>query len=146
MQKYLLDLGIGRRVIHVVLVVLMIAGVRACGGATQAEDRLGVASRWMAQKTGLEGAKDAWDTTVRPPIAAVTTKLSTAIYGAVVTFMDAAEAVVDGTTNWVADSTSRLMAAVEGSIRSTLTPNRKDQDPNKPNGRDPVNDQRSGAR
>ena len=65
-----MDIGSLRRVAHVGLLVLTVMVVRACGGATQAEDRLNFATRWMAEKTGLTAAKEALDTKVRPPLAA----------------------------------------------------------------------------
>jgi hypothetical protein len=122
-----------RRVVHIVLLVLIVMGVRACGGATQTEDRLNATTRWMAEKTGLTGAKEAWDATVWPPLVAVARTTSDVVYGAVYGALNAAEAAVDGVASWVADRITRLMDGLWNGVASLFTPRQKPQ-PIKPDG------------
>jgi hypothetical protein len=136
------DIGVGRRVIHLVLLVVAIMGIRACGGATQAEDRLSVWTRWTAEKSGLGAVMTTWDTTLRPPIAAVTTKVSNGIYDGVSRTLDATEAAADSLVTWVADTANNAMAAVARGIRATVTPQQKDDPADKPLEEPPTNNPR----
>jgi hypothetical protein len=97
--------------------------IRACGGVTQAEDRLNAATRWTAEKTGLAGAKDTLDTKVRPPMAAATKSLTEAIYGGASATMDSAESAADGFAGWVVHLVGGAFTSVEASLRSVLNPN-----------------------
>jgi len=145
-RRHPFDLGIGRRVIHLALLVVVIVGVRACGGATQAEDRLTVTTRWMAEKTGLGGVMTAWDTTLRPPIAAVTTRISNGIYDGVSKTLDATEAAADSLATWAADTANNAMAAVQNRMRAVLTPQHKDEPADKPLADPSANNSPSQAR
>jgi hypothetical protein len=145
-RRHPFDLGVGRRLIHVVLLVLMIAAVRACGGATQAEDRLDVVTRWVAEKTGLGSVMATWDTTLRPPIAAVTTKMSNGIYDGLSRTLDVAEYTADTAVTWAADTARNAMAAVGNRMRATLTPGRKDEPADKRLEGSPANNSPSQAR
>jgi hypothetical protein len=113
-----------RRLIHLVLLVVIIVAVRACGGAVEAEDRLGVASRWLAEKTGMTQAMDAWNANVRPRVAAVTESTSGAIYRTVSVALDNAESAADGIAAWIADEVTRVVRAAKTTLRSVFTPKR----------------------
>jgi hypothetical protein len=110
-----------RRLVHVALLVLLIAGVRACGGPAVAEDRLGVASRWVADQTGLSTAKDGWDSTVRPQVAAATRSSSDAVYGAMSSAMDRLETTADGIATSIAAAVSNAAQSLRTGIRSIFT-------------------------
>ena len=116
-----------RRLVHLALLLVIVMVIRACGGVTQAEDRLNAATRWTAEKTGLTGAKDALDTKVRPPMAAATKSLTEAIYGGVSRTMDSAESAADGFAGWVLQEVGGAFTAVETSLRSVLNPNAVDE-------------------
>src|SRR5262245_34196381 len=82
---------------------------RACGGVTQAEDRLNAATRWTAARAGLTGAKDALDNKVRPSMTAATRSLTEAIVGGVSRTMDKAELAADGFGAWVRQQVSDVV-------------------------------------
>ena len=137
MSRKVLDLGNGRRVIHLGLVLLAIAGIRACGGAAQAEDRLNVTTRWVAEKTGLVRAKSTWDATFRASTTAAPSKLSNAAYESVSRLLDALERTAGGVGTVTSDSIDRATAAVEDGVSGTLTPKSGSQStgtPASPNG------------
>src|SRR4029079_4194749 len=69
-----------RRLLHVALLLMIILGIRGCGGMAVTEDRLGAATRAMADKVGLANKKDAFDAAVRPPMAAATQSLGNSIF------------------------------------------------------------------
>ena len=82
-----------RRLLHVALLLMIILGIRACGGMAVTEDRLGAATRAMADKVGLANKKDAFDAAVRPPMAAATQSLGNSIS---VTTARTVDAIRDG--------------------------------------------------
>ena len=111
-----------RRYAHLALFIVMIIGIRACGGATQAEDRLSFATRWVAERTGLSGAKNTLDTEVRPRLAAATGSMTYSIYSAVSRTMDNAEMAVGGMAMWVRQQVSNAETAIETRVRSIVSP------------------------
>lgn len=54
-----------RRLIHLVILVAIIVGLRAWG-PDAAQDRLSAGLRWTAERTGLVAAGDLWREQVRP--------------------------------------------------------------------------------
>lgn len=112
-----------RRYAHIVLVVLMIIGIRACGGATQAEDRLSSVTRWTAERAGLAGVKNTLDTQVKPRMAQASGSMSSKIYAASSQMMNNVETAVNGTAGWAWEQVRNAENAVEMRIRSTLSPN-----------------------
>jgi hypothetical protein len=131
MAKDLFDLGIERRLIHVALVIMVVVGVRACGGAPQAEDRVNAASQWMAEKTGLESAKSTWNKTIRRSVGSTTTRASNAVYGSMSRFLDGVEATVDGVGVWVNERVKRTTEAIDNGLHATLTPDGRNPQTNK---------------
>jgi len=109
-----------RRFAHLGLLIVLIVGIRACGGATQAEDRLSFATRWAADKAGLRGAKDTLDTTVKPRMAAATRSTTYSIYAATDRMMDSAELAVRGMATWAGQQAGNAEIAVVTRIRSVL--------------------------
>ena len=109
-----------RRIAHFALLIVLIVGIRACGGAAMAEDRLSFATRWAADKAGLSGAKDKLDTTVKPRMAAATQSTTYSIYAMTSRLMDSAEMAVKGATTWAGQQVSNAEAAVESQMRSIL--------------------------
>ena len=57
-----------RRLVHVLILLSVIAGVRACGGLTVAEDRMTANSRWIAERTGVIALRDKWRDGAAPRI------------------------------------------------------------------------------
>ena len=112
-----------RRLVHLVLLALIVIGVRACGGLPAAEDRLGVASRWMAEKAGVTRARDAWNTSVGPMSEAVWNAIDQRVSLA----LDTAGTTADGMAAWIADRLSKTASAIWSAGRSLLTPNRTPQ-------------------
>jgi len=120
LPTHIVGLGSLRRIIHLVILIVVVLGVRACGGATQAEDRLGETTRWMAEKTGLTVAKQSWDRTVRPRITAATRTTSDAVYAGVSHVLDNVEATASGMTTWImAEATAATETVVNG-MRSVV--------------------------
>lgn len=109
-----------RRYAHFALLIVLIVGIRACGGATQAEDRLSFATRWAADKAGLSGAKDTIDSSVKPRMAAATQSWTYSIYAATSSLMDSAESAVHSVTGWVGQQVSNAETAVVREVRSIL--------------------------
>lgn len=122
MSRRVLDLGNGRRVLHLVLLGLAIAGIRACGGAARAEDRLNVTTEWVAQKTGLERAKSTWDATFRGSTASASSKISNAAFASVSRFLDALDQTAGGLGTLTSDGIDRAKSAVEGGVNGALNP------------------------
>src|SRR5262249_10187033 len=100
-----------RRFAHFALLIVLIVGIRACGGATQAEDRLSFATRWAADRAGLRGAKDPLDTAVKPRMAAATQSWTYSIYAATNRVMDSAESAVNGMATWAGQQVSTAETA-----------------------------------
>jgi hypothetical protein len=111
-----------RRLIHVVVLISLIVGVRACGGAASAEDRLGAGTQWFTEKTGLAAVKARWDKSIRPPLAAMTGSASTALYGAVARSLDQASSITDQTAAWTRDTAGKAVDAVASGIRRIFMP------------------------
>jgi len=109
-----------RRFAHFGLLIVMIVGIRACGGATQAEDRLSFATRWAADRAGLHGAKETLDTSVKPRMAAATQSMTYSIFAATSQMMDGAEAAATGMSTWVGQQVSGAETAVLTRIQSVL--------------------------
>ena len=111
-----------RRLIHVAVLIGLIIGVRACGGAASAEDQLGAGTQWFAEKTGLAAAKARWDRSIRPPLAAITGSASTAMYGAVARSLDEASSITDQTAAWTKDTAGKAVDGVANGIRGIFMP------------------------
>jgi len=109
-----------RRFAHVGLLIMLIVGIRACGGATQAEDRLSFATRWAADRAGLKGAKETLDTSVKPRMATATQSMTYSIFAATNRMMDGAESAAAGMATWVGEQTHTAETAVATQIRSIL--------------------------
>ena len=107
-----------RRFAHFGLLIVLIVGIRACGGATQAEDRLTFATRWAVDRAGLKGAKDTLDTAVKPRMATATQSMTYSIFAATNRMMDGAESAAIGMTTWVGEQVSTAETAVVTQIRS----------------------------
>jgi hypothetical protein len=97
-------------------------GIRACGGMAVTEDRLGAATRWTAEKVGLGGKKDAFDATVRPPMAAATRSISDAIYATTARTMDSMETAAGSFTGWITQNIRAGLGLVDGSLQPVLAP------------------------
>ena len=134
-----------RRIVHVALLVILIAGVRACGGAAVAEDRLGVTSRWVADRTGLSAAKDGWDSTVRPRVAAATRSSSDAVYGAISLALDSLEATAEGITTSITAAVSNAAQSLGTAVRSIFTSKKTPPPPVAPRPDAPPPDKGTGA-
>jgi hypothetical protein len=111
-----------RRFAHFALLIVLIVGIRACGGATQAEDRLSFATRWAAERTGLSGAKDTIDSSVKPRMAAATQSMTYSIYAATSRLMDSAEQAMAGIATWAKQQVGNAEASIARGIRSFLSP------------------------
>ena len=111
-----------RRLLHGVLLLVIMLGIRACGGMAVTEDRLGAATRWMAEKVGLGNTKDAFDATVRPPMAAATRSLSDSIYATTARTMDSVEAAAGSFTGWIAQNIRAGLARIDGSLQPVVAP------------------------
>jgi len=122
-----------RRFGHFGLLLMLIVVIRACGGATQAEDRLSFATRWAADRAGLRGATDTIDTSVKPRMANATRSMTYSIYAATSSLMDRAEMAVSGVVTWAEQQVSDAENAVEMRIRSVLGAN-PERKPEKPDG------------
>jgi hypothetical protein len=111
-----------RRVVHVLVLIGLIVGVRACGGAASAEDRLGAGTQWFAEKTGLAAAKARWDKSIRPPIAAMTSSASQSLYGGLSRSLEQMSSVTDQSAAWVRDSAGRVIDAAVNGVRAMFVP------------------------
>jgi hypothetical protein len=120
-----------RRFAHFALLVFLIVGIRACGGATQAEDRLSFATRWTAERAGLRGATDTLDEKVKPRIANATRSMTYTIYAATSRMLDGAEMAITGIATWTGQQVSNAETAIETQIRSFLRPD-ADREPRTP--------------
>jgi hypothetical protein len=129
LPRHVIDTGMMRRLIHLGLLVVIVIAVRACGGATVAEDRLSVASRWMAEKTGLTEARDTWNARVRPRVAAVTDSISGGIYRAVTLAIQRTQNAVDAIGAWMAEQAKIGTDAAARAVRSVLTGNGNPEPP-----------------
>jgi len=58
-----------RRVVHLLLLISVIAGVRACGGLVTAEDRVSAHAQWIGDKTGVSTLRRKWREDVAPRIS-----------------------------------------------------------------------------
>ena len=86
------------------------------------EDRLGAATRGVAEKVGLANKKDAFDATVRPPMAASTRSLSDAIYTTTARTMDGIEGAAGSFSGWIVQNIRAGLGLVDGSLRPATTP------------------------
>ena len=59
-----------RRLVHLVLLISLIAVVRACGGLVVAEDRISAHTQWIGEKTGVTTLRRKWQEDISPPINA----------------------------------------------------------------------------
>ena len=143
MSRKVLDLGNGRRVIHLWLLLLAIAGIRACGGAAEAEDRLNLTTQWVAQKTGLERARSTWDATFRGSTASVTSKISNAAFASASSFLDALDRTASRMGTLTSEGVDRATSAVEGGVSGALNPASGNQPAGRPGS---TNGGGSGAR
>ena len=111
-----------RRLVHLALLLTIMLGIRACGGMAVTEDRLGAATRWMAEKVGLAGTKDAFDAAVRPPMAAATRSLSDAIYATTARTLDSVELAAGSFSGWVVQNIRAGLSRVDGSLQPVVAP------------------------
>ena len=121
-RGHVVDPGVLRRLVHLALLIGIVVGVRACGGATTAEDQLGAGTQWFAERTGLAAAKDKWDKSIRPPIAAMTDAASQSLYRGVARTLDSAEAAADDGAMWVGQLIAKAADSVTGVLRSIFVP------------------------
>jgi hypothetical protein len=128
-RRHAVDPGVFRRLIHIVILIGVVIGVRACGGTVSAEDQLGAGTQWFAERTGLAAAKERWDKSIRPPIAAMTNAASDSLYRGVARTLDNAEAVADRGAAWVADTMSKAVDAVASALRALLIPSAEPTSP-----------------
>jgi hypothetical protein len=111
------DPGVLRRLVHLVIFVGVIVGVRSCGGGASAEDQLSTGTQWIANRTGLAAVKDDWDRSIRPRIASVTDTASNGVYGAVSGLLDSAENARAQGVNWVNETTTSARDAIVSALR-----------------------------
>lgn len=116
-----------RRVFHLVLLMLIVIGVRACGGVSEAEDALGAATGWTSEKTGLGHAKEVFDTTLRPRIVSVTKSAFDGLYKAVSLALEKGETGAGGVVVWIADRVDDAASAIANAVPSNAAPNRGSQ-------------------
>ena len=57
-----------RRLVHLVLLIALVAAIRACGGLTVVGDRLTSTTRALGERTGVKTAQQKWKTGVEPQI------------------------------------------------------------------------------
>jgi hypothetical protein len=111
-----------RRLLHLVLLLAIMLGIRACGGMALTEDRLGNATRWMAEKVGLANTKDAFDATVRPPMAAATRSMSDSIYSTTARTMDGVEGAAGSFSGWIMQNIRAGFGLVDGTLQPVVAP------------------------
>ena len=111
-----------RRLIHLALLLAIMLGIRACGGMAVTEDRLGATTRWMAEKVGLANTKDAFDATVRPPMAAATRSMSDAIYTTTARTMDGVDVAAGSFTGWIMQNIRAGLGLIDGSLQPVVVP------------------------
>jgi hypothetical protein len=121
-RRPIVDPDLLRRVIHVVILFGVLVGVRAYGGAASAEDRLGAATQWFAEKTGLAAVKERWDKSIRPPIAAFTGAASESLYQSLARSMENASTATDQGASWITDIASRTVDALAAPVRAAFFP------------------------
>jgi hypothetical protein len=97
-------------------------GIRACGGMALTEDRLGAATRWMAEKVGLANTKDAFDATVRPPMAAATRSMSDSIYATTARTMDGVEVAAGSFSGWIMQNIRAGLGLVDRTLQPVVAP------------------------
>ena len=97
----LFESGLVRRLIHVVILIGLVVGVRECGGAASVEDQLRVSTRWIAERTGLGAVRERWDKLIRQPIAAITGSASDSLYRGMSRTLDKTEAVMNEGVTWL---------------------------------------------
>jgi hypothetical protein len=106
-----------RRLLHVALLLMIILGIRACGGMAVTEDRLGAATRAMADKVGLANKKDAFDAAVRPPMAAATQSLGNSISVTTARTVDSIELAAGSFSGWMVQQVRAGLGLVDGSLQ-----------------------------
>lgn len=111
-----------RRLIHLALLLAIILGIRACGGMAVTEDRLGATTRSMAEKVGLANMKDAFDATVRSPVAAATRSMSDAIYTTTARTMDGVDVAAGSFTEWIMQNIRAGLGLIDGSLHPVDAP------------------------
>jgi hypothetical protein len=121
-RRPIVDRDVLRRAIHLVILTAVIVGIRAYGGAASAEDRLGAATQWFVEKTGLAAAKERWDKSIRPPIAAFTGAASESLYQSLARSMENASTTTDQGASWIGDITSRAIDALAAPVRAAFFP------------------------
>jgi len=99
------------------LLLMIVLGIRACGGMALTEDRLNAATRWMAEQVGMGNTKDAFDAAVRPPMAAATRSLSDSIYAMTSRTMDSMELAAGSFSGWIVQSLRAGLGLVDGSLQ-----------------------------
>ena len=121
-RRPIIDPDFLRRAIHVVILIGVIVGIRAYGGAASAEDKLGATTQWFAEKTGLAAVKERWDKSIRPPIAAVTSSASESLYRSLARSMESASAATDQSASWITDTASKAVDVMASAVRSVFFP------------------------
>ena len=121
-RRPIVDPDFLRRAIHVVILIAVIAGIRAYGGAASAEDRLGAATQWFAEKTGMAAVKERWDRSIRPPIAAITNRASESLYQSLARSLESASAATDSGASWISDTASKAIDGAASAVRAVFFP------------------------
>jgi len=101
---------------------MIILGIRACGGMAVTEDRLGAATRAMADKVGLANKKDAFDAAVRPPMAAATQSLGNSISVTTARTVDSIELAAGSFSGWMVQKVRAGLGLVDGSLEPVPAP------------------------
>jgi hypothetical protein len=86
------------------------------------EDRLGATTRWMAEKVGLANTKDAFDATVRPPMAAATRSMSDSIYATTARTMDGVEVAAGSFSGWIMQNIRAGLGLVDKTLQPVVAP------------------------
>lgn len=103
-----------RRLAHVLIVLAIVAGVRACG-SDEVETRLASGTRWMAHEMGLTYAAAVWNERVRPAIVNVTTRTTRQGLAAVSRGLERAGAGVAAVPRWI---WSRMVGTAEAVVNA----------------------------
>jgi hypothetical protein len=111
-----------RRLVHVVILLSVIVGIRACGGVASVEDQFGAGTQWVSEHIGLATAKEWWDKSIRPPVGGMTRAGSDSLYSGVSRILDRAEEIRNQGTTWLAITANRAADAIAGMFRGGSSP------------------------
>jgi hypothetical protein len=104
------------------LLLAIMLGIRACGGMALTEDRLGAATRWMAERVGLGTTKEAFDAAVRPPMQAATRSMSDSIYATTARTMDSVEGAAGSFSGWMMQKIRGGFGLVDRTLQPVVAP------------------------